>query len=244
MLRVFADEQMRARAIVRGTKAQNIDQRSRGGDVGLRHVAVQLLRGRGRTKGGKCTFFPGVGLRRLQNRSRQIFWSVCLRRRAVGETHTEFALQPGQQLNALEAAKSQLAIQVRICVQDGKRAEAAQLVKKFTHDFKNARSRCRAVELCSGRGQRFNRKNVTSRAGYHAAASIAIVNWRAQSKSQHPTRALLSALLLGLLGPTLGHQGGRKVHAGKIGATQIRLSQDGDTQVRAGEFRSIHIGPA
>ncbi len=190
MFGVFADEQMRARAVVRGTKAQNIDQRSRGGDIRLRYVAVQLLRGRGRTKGGKCTLFHGVRLRRFQNRSRQIFRRVCLRRRAVRKTHSEFALQPGQQLNALEAAKSQLAIQVRICVQDGNCAEAAQLVEEFTHDFKNARSRGRAIELCSGRGHSFNRKTAASRAGYHAAASIAISKRRGQLKSQHPARAL------------------------------------------------------
>jgi hypothetical protein len=79
---------------------------------------------------------------------------------------------------------------VRICVQDRKCAEAAQFVEQFTHDFENALSRGRAVELCSGRGHRFNRRTATSRAGYHAARSIAIRNCRARSKRQHVMRVL------------------------------------------------------
>jgi hypothetical protein len=56
-----------------------------------------------------------------------------------------------------------------------------------------------------------------SRAGYLAAASIATDNCRKQSRSQHPLQ-VLSALLLALRSPALGHQRGREVHAGKIGA--------------------------
>ncbi len=82
-----------------------------------------------------------------------------------------------------------------------------------------------------------------SRAGYLAAASIATDNCRKQSRSQHPLQ-VLSALLLALRSPALGHQRGREVHAGKIGAAQVCFTQDGHAQIRTHELGSPHIGPA
>src|SRR5882762_10977718 len=106
---------------------------------------------------------------------------------------------------------------MRARLQHRQRAETAQLLQQFAHDLYNAFSRRRMVELCSGSGHN-SPGFATSRAGYHAAASIAINNWLKLRKSQQwiwPS----GVLLVGCLRPALGHERGGKIDARKIGAT-------------------------
>src|SRR6267142_120185 len=96
-------------------------------------------------------------------------------------------------------------------------AEAAQFLQQFAHDLYNAFSRRRTIELCSSSGHN-SPGFATSRAGYHAAASIAINNWLKLRKSQQwiwPS----GVLLLGCLRPSLGHERGGKIDTSEIGAT-------------------------
>src|SRR6266481_8194427 len=72
---------------------------------------------------------------------------------------------------------------MRTRLQHRQRAETAQLLQQFAHDLYNAFSRRLMVELCSGSGHN-SPGFATSRAGYHAAASIAINNWLKLRKSQ------------------------------------------------------------
>src|SRR5882724_6294274 len=72
---------------------------------------------------------------------------------------------------------------MRARLQHRQGAEAAQLLQQFAHDLYNAFARRRMVELCSGSGHN-SPGFATSRAGYHAPASIAINNWLKPRKSQ------------------------------------------------------------
>src|SRR6266852_3692800 len=83
-----------------------------------------------------------------QNRARQLLRRVGLRGDAVGQSQAERRLEPRQKLHALQAAQTQVTVELRGGAEHGQSALAAQFLKQPTDLLQHAFAHRRAVELC------------------------------------------------------------------------------------------------
>jgi len=145
---------VRALGVVRPAIPQHIDEGFGGEDSRIRGCAVQLLNRQRSPHCGAVFDVLRVCSRSGQNRARQVVRRVGLRSNAVREAYVECRFQTRQQLHTLQAAETQVAVELRSGVEHRQSALAAQFIEQATDYFQHAFAQGRAVELGDGSGHR------------------------------------------------------------------------------------------
>ena len=112
LLVVFRDQQVSPLCIMHAAVSDHVQKRFRLFHDCVRGLLRQLLRRHTRTQPRHSFFLDDWRPRRLHDRRDQLFRRVRFRSQGVGQTHAERALQPRQQLHALQASQSQIAVQI------------------------------------------------------------------------------------------------------------------------------------
>ncbi len=145
---------MRALGVVRPAIPQHIDEGLGGEDSRIRGSAVQLLNRHGRSQRRVFFHILDIRSRGRKNCSRQVVRRVGLRSNAVRQAYVECRFQPRQQFHTLQAAETQVAVELRRGVEHRQCALAAQFMEQATDYFQHAFAQGRAVELGDGSGHR------------------------------------------------------------------------------------------
>ena len=169
---IFRDVHVGPLGVVLGAVAKDVNERLRSENAFIGGVPMERLHGgRGAQRGG------GFGAQRSRRRrsehgSRQLFGSVDFSGDAIGEPDAEIRLEPSQQLDAFEAAKSQFAIEVRLRAEHRQGTFAAQFGQQCSHYLQHAFARGRRIDLGAGCGH--ETPEGRSARNYHAGPGTAM----------------------------------------------------------------------
>ena len=144
---ILSDQEMVTVGVMCRAIPQDIDESFGDEDSLIGCRTVQFLNGYRSPQRGAGFLFLGDCSRGTQNDASQIVGRVGLGSDAVWQTYPESCFQPRQQFHALQAAKTQIAVEWRTGAEDRQRALAAQFFEQSTDHFQHAFARSRAAEL-------------------------------------------------------------------------------------------------